>query len=122
MIPEEWKPVFPYHDLTTVQKKCFTRLFETDRNVVISAPTGTGKTGCMDIALIRLLYKSDRFSAIYIAPTKALCGEREADWRERFGRVGRECKSFTGDIADSDITVSDIMYVYLDNQLTLNVF
>lgn len=109
LIPEAYKTVFPHENFTQIQERCFPRLHETDRNIVISAPTGTGKTGCMDIALMRL-FKEDKSSAIYIAPTKALCAEREADWRERFGRIGKECKSFTGDSVDLEVVTCDIMY------------
>ena len=113
LIPKEWQSVFKHDRLTQVQERCFPRLSDTDRNIIISAPTGTGKTGCMDISLMRLFAgcasKNEEKTAIYIAPTRALCAEREADWRDRFGSVGRECRAHTGDSTD-DITPSHIMY------------
>jgi ATP-dependent DNA helicase HFM1/MER3 len=85
----------------------FPRLYSSDRNVVISAPTGSGKTGCLDIALCAL-FNADNGSAIYVGPTKALCAEREADWKRRFGKVGKHCCACTGD-SQHDIATCDIM-------------
>jgi hypothetical protein len=62
---------------------------------VISAPTGSGKTGVMELALLRLLSKQldaggtrlagrrGAAKAVYIAPLRALCQEKLKDWTGR---------------------------------------
>ena len=106
----EWRHFFPnYSRLNAVQEKCFQRLYKSDRNVVISAPTGCGKTGCMDIALCRLFSMSKPHHAVYLAPTRALCMEREAEWMDRLSNLKKDVKSCTGD-SDTLHQPSDVMY------------
>lgn len=73
-----------------------------DCSVVVSAPTGAGKTMILDLALVRLLHSSQydpvlrshgqrqgKQVAVYLAPTKALCEERSRDWSQRFSTLVR---------------------------------
>ncbi|EEB87636.1 hypothetical protein MPER_14953, partial [Moniliophthora perniciosa FA553] len=68
---------------------------------VVSAPTGSGKTVLFELAIIRMLMDSknsgQRLKAVYIAPTKALCGERYRDWATKFDPLGIKCCELTGD-------------------------
>lgn len=56
------------------------------RNVLVSAPTGSGKTAVADYAIARALDIGRR--AIYTAPLKALSNQKYSEFRGRFGRVG----------------------------------
>ncbi|KAI0950168.1 hypothetical protein AcV7_008716 [Taiwanofungus camphoratus] len=73
----------------------------TDENMVISAPTGSGKTVLFELAIIRMLTqasgngKTDK--CIYVAPTKALCSEKCRDWTAKFQPLGVNCCELTGD-------------------------
>lgn len=99
--------IFGHSTLNHLQAKVFERCWEQKRNVVVSAPTGTGKTGVMEIAICGMLNKCPSAKAIYVAPTRALCTEREGDWSERFQRIRKECKAFIGDT--SNMISGDIM-------------
>ncbi len=66
-----------------VQSECFQEAFESDSNMVVSAPTGSGKTGVMELCILRLLSKlidshgrlainSGMFKTIYVGPSRAL--------------------------------------------------
>lgn len=55
-------------------------------NVLVSAPTGSGKTAVADYAIASALAAGRR--AIYTAPIKALSNQKFAEFRARFGRVG----------------------------------
>ncbi|GFS09808.1 activating signal cointegrator 1 complex subunit 3 [Elysia marginata] len=80
----------------------------TDKSVVASAPTGSGKTVLFELALIRLLTKPDfpelRRKIVYMAPMKALCSERYIDWNKKFGNFGVNCLELTGDSELEDVT------------------
>ena len=82
-----------------MQSKCFPTAFHTDDNLVLSAPTGSGKTLVMELAICRLLSQNRNgdFKVVYQAPTKALCTERYRDWNAKFGTLGLTCAELTGD-------------------------
>lgn len=96
----------------------------TDNSLVISAPTGSGKTVIFELAVVRLLMQRVDISTgkiIYgqqhgesqthsmcmymtcvsvmfaVAPIKALCSERAEDWQAKFGPLGLHCCELTGD-------------------------
>lgn len=41
-----------------VQSECFREAYLSDENMVVSAPTGSGKTGIFELCILRLLSKS----------------------------------------------------------------
>lgn len=59
---------------------------ERDSNVLVSAPTGSGKTAVADFAIAKSLVNGAR--AVYTAPLKALSNQKFTEFRARFGRVG----------------------------------
>ncbi|TEB26532.1 P-loop containing nucleoside triphosphate hydrolase protein, partial [Coprinellus micaceus] len=68
----------------------------TNDNMVISAPTGSGKTVLFELAIIRM-HMQGGGKCVYIAPTKALCTEKHNDWSEKFEPLGMKCYELTGD-------------------------
>lgn len=74
---------------TIVSQLSFFVLFVTTR----LAPTGSGKTVLMELAIIRvLLNKGSDSKIIYMAPTKSLCSEKVKDWENKFSPFGIKCK------------------------------
>ena len=63
----------------------------TDEHVVVSAPTGAGKTMLFEMAIGRMLSKgiSNGNKIVYISPSKALCDERYNDWSRRLAMVDK---------------------------------
>ena len=47
--------IFPFSHFNMAQTVAFRDLYETDKNVVITAPTGAGKTVMFELALLRML-------------------------------------------------------------------
>ena len=79
-LPDKIRSIFPHELLNAVQSKCFHTAFQTDDNLVLSAPTGSGKTLVMELAIARLLATGSNtdFKVVYMAPTKALCGPKDS--------------------------------------------
>ncbi|TKY85335.1 hypothetical protein EX895_005497 [Sporisorium graminicola] len=91
---DEWCGLFQ----SQVCSLSLPKVLESAENVVLSAPTGSGKTVIFELALIRMLTKDpENARAVYLAPTKALCSERTRDWSTRFGSVGCGVTELTGD-------------------------
>eukprot|EP00741_Cyanophora_paradoxa_P013059 tig00020675_g12612.t1 len=102
VIPAPFLKIFPYRTFNRVQTHAFPRVFEGNGNVVLSAPTGAGKTVIFEMAIVRMLTTAPSSArakpkAIYIAPMKALCEERVGDWQQKFGPLGVNCVALTGD-------------------------
>ncbi|XP_021111324.1 probable ATP-dependent DNA helicase HFM1 [Heterocephalus glaber] len=107
-IPAKFRSIFkefPYFNY--IQSKAFDDLLYTDRNFVICAPTGSGKTVVFELAITRLLMEVPlpwlNIKIVYMAPIKALCSQRFDDWKEKFGPIGLNCKELTGDTAMDDL-------------------
>lgn len=60
----------------------FQELHDGDANVLVCAPTGSGKTACAEMALMRLFTNNPSARAVYIAP-KAEVTSLPREW-ERF--------------------------------------
>ena len=58
-----------------------------DKSVVVSAPTGSGKTLVAEAAVVAALAAGKR--AYYTTPLKALSNQKLREFRERFGCVPR---------------------------------
>lgn len=85
-----------------IQTQVFTVLYNTDDNVLVAAPTGSGKTICAEFAILRNHQKGSEsiVRAVYIAPIEALAKERYRDWERKFGRgLGMRVVELTGETA-----------------------
>jgi hypothetical protein len=64
-----------------VQTQVFHSLYHTDSNILIGAPTGSGKTIMSELAMLRVFKNTPKCKIIFIAPLKALAKERIKDWK-----------------------------------------
>lgn len=98
-LPDRFRALFPFPVFNAVQSKCFPAAFTGDDNIVLSAPTGSGKTVVMELAICRLMVSHTHgdFKVVYQAPTKSLCAERYRDWQSKFGSLDLQCAELTGD-------------------------
>jgi len=113
-LPDRFRSVFKYELFNAVQSKCFPNVYGTDDNMIISSPTGSGKTVVMELAICRLLQNSVQGTCkiVYQAPTKALCSERKRDWDQKFAHLNIKCVELTGDTQSAnlpDIKAGDII-------------
>eukprot|EP01029_Cantina_marsupialis_P030669 TRINITY_DN838_c0_g1_i3.p1 TRINITY_DN838_c0_g1~~TRINITY_DN838_c0_g1_i3.p1 ORF type:complete len:2186 (-),score=829.25 TRINITY_DN838_c0_g1_i3:132-6689(-) len=69
------------------QTQAFSALFDSDDSVFIGAPTGSGKTVCAELAIMRLLAQESTETILYIAPNQDICDIRYKDWSRRFGKI-----------------------------------
>ncbi|KAK4751540.1 hypothetical protein SAY87_005022 [Trapa incisa] len=91
-----------------VQTQVFTVLYNTDDNVLVAAPTGSGKTICAEFAILRNHQNGSNMRVVYIAPLEAIARERLRDWSRKFGRegLGMRVVELTGE-STSDLKLLD---------------
>ena len=104
-LPDRLRSVFRYPLFNAIQSKCFPIAYHSNNNLVVSAPTGGGKTAILEMAICRLVsgFKTDHFKIVYMAPTKSLCSERQRDWQARFAALDLQCAELTGDTERSQL-------------------
>jgi DEAD/DEAH box helicase len=108
-----WKSKFD--KFNTLQSEVSTVLVSKNDNVVVSAPTSSGKTAVFEMAMARhismdleVLRESSDWrqkqlpkcrKIVYISPSKALCEERYEDWSHRLSdlKLGITSAMITGD-------------------------
>ncbi|KAL3683463.1 hypothetical protein R1sor_001485 [Riccia sorocarpa] len=118
-LPQIFQGVFSFRFFNSVQSECFSSAYLSDDNLVVSAPTGSGKTGLFELCILRLLsrllspeglfnHPRGALKIVYVAPTKALIQEKVREWDEKFGSrsLGLICREVTGD--NESIQVKDL--------------
>ncbi|KAJ9624830.1 Pre-mRNA-splicing helicase BRR2 [Taxawa tesnikishii (nom. ined.)] len=94
-------------ELNRIQTRCFPQAFKDDGNMLICAPTGSGKTNVAMLAMLREIGKHrdprtgeidlDAFKIIFIAPLKALVAEQVGNFGKRLEPYGIKVSELTGD-------------------------
>lgn len=104
-IPDRFRTIFPYEVFNLVQSKCFAAVYESGENVVVSAPTGSGKTALLELAICKLANQraSENAKIVYVAPTKALCKEKAEQWKRSFGVMAMQVSELTGDTSRAEM-------------------
>jgi len=74
--------MIPYEELDPFQKQAIRKLQEK-KNLIVAAPTGTGKTAIVDHIAWEILEKGG--TVIFTAPLKALCNQKFREFSLLFG-------------------------------------
>ncbi|XP_075106638.1 LOW QUALITY PROTEIN: ATP-dependent DNA helicase homolog MER3-like [Nicotiana tabacum] len=124
-LPPLFRSTFSFRYFNSLQSECFPACFLSDMNMVISAPTGSGKTVLFELCILRLLSRfisgegkfihiKGSLKTIYVAPSKALVQEKLRNWNQKLGSWGINCLELTGDneyynikdIQDADVVLT----------------
>ena len=76
--------LWPFECFNAVQSECFNAAACSSANMVVSAPTGCGKTVLIELAILQLISSAGagtapanyNFKIVFLAPIKALCQEK----------------------------------------------
>ena len=97
---KKFESLYKFTHFNPIQTQIFHCLYHTDCNVLLGAPTGSGKTIAAEIAMFRVFNAYPDEKVVYIAPMKALVRERITDWKIRLERnLGKSVVELTGDVA-----------------------
>lgn len=96
----DFESLYKFTHFNPIQTQIFHCLYHTDNNVLLGAPTGSGKTIAAEIAMFRVFKQYPDQKVVYIAPLKALVRERINDWKVRLEReLGKKVVELTGDVS-----------------------
>ncbi|KAL9715296.1 ATP-dependent DNA helicase MER3 [Leucoagaricus gongylophorus] len=98
-LPDMFRGIFKFRVFNAMQSQCFDYITSSGHDLVVSAPTGSGKTVLFELAIVALLSQPESAQSriVYMAPTKALCSERYRDWVTKFDSLGIKTCELTGD-------------------------
>lgn len=95
-----FESLYNFSHFNPIQTQIFHCLYHTDNNVLLGAPTGSGKTIAAEIAMFRVFKQYPDQKVVYIAPLKALVRERINDWKIRLEEgLGKKVVELTGDVS-----------------------
>ena len=107
MPPWAQVPFSSARSLNKIQSKCYHTAFLGDGNLLVCAPTGSGKTNVAMLTILREIGKNrdpetgdidlDAFKIVYIAPLKALVQEQVGNFGARLEPYGIQVSELTGD-------------------------
>lgn len=111
---KDLEDLYSFTHFNPVQTQIFHAVYHADCNILLGAPTGSGKTVAAELAIFRVFQNYPNAKAVYIAPLKALVRERMIDWRVRLEqKLGKKIVELTGDftpdvkaIANADLIVT----------------
>ncbi|KAK3147995.1 hypothetical protein QOZ80_3BG0289310 [Eleusine coracana subsp. coracana] len=93
-----YEDLYRFSHFNPIQTQAFHVLYHTDNNVLLGAPTGSGKTISAELAMLHLFNTQPDMKVVYIAPLKAIVRERMNDWRKRLvTQLGKKMVEMTGD-------------------------
>ncbi|XP_071862221.1 U5 small nuclear ribonucleoprotein l(3)72Ab [Bombus fervidus] len=81
-----------------IQTQVFNAIYNSDDNVFVGAPTGSGKTTIAEFAVLRLLTQNPEGRAVYMVSKEALAELVYVDWSSKFNQqLGRKVVLLTGE-------------------------
>ena len=104
-IPKPFLKLFP-ESLNKVQQQSYHDIWNTDNNIIVQAPTGSGKTVIAQLAILKALLKPGK--ALYLGPLRALNHEKFAELR-KFDSLNWKTRLVLGGSSPSDLSDYDIL-------------
>lgn len=87
---------FPYFN--PIQTQVFNAIYNSDDNVFVGAPSGSGKTICGEFAVLRMLSQNPDSRCVYVTCLETLAQQTYTDWYNKFSfMMGKRVVLLTGE-------------------------
>ncbi|GKY92360.1 hypothetical protein MPSEU_000206900 [Mayamaea pseudoterrestris] len=85
--PASLARLFTVQKFNPIQTQTFHELYRTDQNCLICAASGSGKSICAELAIIRMLTVNADGVCVYVAPTDEIADPVYDKWKKMFGSI-----------------------------------
>ena len=83
-----------------IQTQTFNALYNSNDNVFVGAPMGSGKTTCIEFAILRMFSINPEAKCVYVTPIESLAQLVFDDWMVKFGKLlHKKVVLLTGDLS-----------------------
>jgi helicase len=90
-----------FKDLNPVQKEALEKGLLKGKNLVIFAPTASGKTFCAELSAVKTILE-EKEKVVYMVPLVALANEKYQDFKRKYSQLGIKVAMSVGDYDSSD--------------------
>lgn len=87
-----------FRQFNPIQTQVFNAVYNSDENIFIGAPTGSGKTTIAEFAVLRMFQQHPEGRCVYVVAKEAVAETVFADWHNKFGlALGKKVVMLTGE-------------------------
>lgn len=94
--PEAEQLLRQYPEFNAIQTQVFSAFYNSDDNIFLGAPTGSGKTLCAIIAILRCIREYPKMKVVYVCPFDSVCREKYRELNPIFKGLGCSVVMLTG--------------------------
>ena len=104
-----------FEKLNPVQRKAIEKGLLKGKNLVIFAPTASGKTFIAELAALKTIL-NERKKVIYMVPLVALANEKFDEFKEKYEKMGVKVALSVGDYDSSDPWLARYDFIIVSNE------
>jgi len=104
-----------FNSLNPMQKQAIKKGLLEGKNLVVAAPTASGKTLLCELAALDL-FMNRKGKMIYMAPLVALVSEKYQSFRKKYSKEGVRIVISVGDLDSSDPWLADYDWILTSNE------
>jgi helicase len=104
-----------FKELNPVQREALKKGLLKGKNLVLFAPTASGKTFCAELAAIKtILEKKEK--VVYMVPLVALANEKYQEFKKKYSQLGIKVAISVGDLDSSDPWLKNYDLIIVSNE------
>lgn len=88
---------YNFRQFNPIQTQVFNAVYNSDDNVFVGAPTGSGKMTIAEFAVMRLFSNNASGRCVYLVSKETLAELVFSDWYNKFGKIGLKVVKLTGE-------------------------
>lgn len=97
----EFQALFDFTKFNPVQTQTFNTVYQTDDSIFVGAASGSGRSVCAELALLRHWSQAQAGKALYLAPFQELVDHKLTQWTEQFAALEKTIVTLTDEISEN---------------------